>query len=463
MALNLIANAVINNNWTPFKATAITAKNLPIQYDDDGTVYTIFAFDSNLIAYTTTIWKGTVPDGVIAGGYSQGQNDSDKSDFENNYKINANARISDSNNQRTVLHNVTVTAGGNQIFSAIDTRQVNLFINCTQAFTGSSPGIQFTVAEVDPGDQSTVIGTSITGASITSGPATQEITLNLTTSSTIKISWIIVGGSSPTFPGTYVTLVSKPTTTISGVDVNGVERILRPDTSGRLLVSGSNAIGAAVTVDPLIIGGVNPAGVAGYSQLASDNSLIVTQGINKQPIFVNSTVTSGGISNLTSLGVPMVNLFINIKNSPTGTNPAITFSMYEIDPGDMSTAIGTSVVGDPITTSGTQLLTLPLTTSGMVQVSWTLAGASSSFTGVYVTALMKDANMITGPTAVGTPLIGNPIINGAVDPSGNVQALTSRLINGSMNMSVFDEQMSNKLDQIILILSNLVDKENLGE
>ena len=234
MSLNLNANAVISNSWISFKTIAITVKNLPIQYDDDGNVYTIFAFDGGIIAYLTTIWKGTLPGSIVSGGYSQGQNDSDKADFENNYKANANARISDSTSQRTVLNNVTVTAGGSQIFSGIDTRQVNLFINCTQAFTGVSPGIQFTIAEVDPGNQSTIIGTSTTGASITSGPATQEITLNLTTSSTIKVSWIIVGSSSPTFPGTYATLVSKPTTTISGVDLNGVERILRPDTSGRL-------------------------------------------------------------------------------------------------------------------------------------------------------------------------------------------------------------------------------------
>jgi hypothetical protein len=203
--------------------------------------------------------------------------------------------------------------------------------------------------------------------------------------------------------------------------------------------------------------------VAGYTQLSSDNSIIVSQGINKQPVFINGTITANGISNIVGLGSPVVNLFINVKNLPTGTRPSITFSMYEIDPGDLSTAIGTSISGVAITTTGTQALTLPLTTSGVVQISWTIGGISPSFTGVYVTALMKNANMITGPAAIGSKLMGNPIVNGAVDSSGNIQALSSKLVNGFMNMMVSDEQMTNKLDQIILLLTDIRDSKLLGE
>lgn len=93
MTVNFNANTTVSGTWTNFKAITITVKSLPIQYDDDGTVYTIFAFDGQTIVYICNIWKGTVPDGVINGGYSQAQNDSDKSDFETNYKANANKRI----------------------------------------------------------------------------------------------------------------------------------------------------------------------------------------------------------------------------------------------------------------------------------------------------------------------------------------------------------------------------------
>lgn len=446
--------------WTNWKVVQ-GIKSGNHQYDSDGNIYTIYFYDGNEV-HLCTIWQGTVPDGVVNGGYSQAQNDADKADFEGNYKSTANGRISPSAAQIYVLSNDTVTAGGSKTFSGFNNRQASLFINVKNAPTGTTPGLQFTITEIDPGDLITTVGTTVTGASITAA-GTQEIILNLTTSSVIKVSWIIVGSASPTFTGVYVTLTSKPTTAISGVDINGIERILRPDTSGRLLVSGSNPINTAVTVDPIITGGVNPAGVAGYNQLSSDDSLIISQGINKQPVFINGTITANGISNVVGLGVPMVSLFINIKNAPTGISPSIIFSMYEIDPGDQATVIGTSVTGVPLNAIGTQILTLPLTTSGMVQVSWTVAGASPSFTGVYVTALMKDANMITGPTAIGTKLIGNPIINGAVDPSGNVQVLSTKLVNGLTNMMVSDEQMTNKLDQIILLLTDIRDKKLLGE
>jgi len=466
MAIAFNSPVVIFDFWTDFKALVINSKALPIQYDIDTATdrdkYIIFAIDGSIV-YNCYIWLGQISNDFLST-YSQAQNDADRSDFENNYKANANSRLTSGTSQTTVLNNVTVTTGGSQIITGLENRQVNLLINCSQAATGTSPGIQFTMQEVDPGDLTTAVGTSVTGASITSFPQTQELTLNLTTSSALKVSWIIVGSASPTFPGTYATLTSKPTTVFSGVDANGVERVFQPDTSGRLLVSGSNAVGAAATVNPILVGGVNPAGVAGYTQLASDDSLIVTQGVNSQPIFINSTITTSGISNLRGLGVPMVNLFINIKNAPTGTNPTITFSMYEIDPGDQATPIGTSVTGATISGIGTQILSLPLTTSGMAQVSWTISGASASFTGVYVTALMKDANIVGGPSADGKPVTGNPVAVGSVDSSGNIQFLSSKLVNGLTAISVNDELVINKLDEIILLLTDIRDgKTSLGD
>lgn len=87
-ALSLLATT-----WTTFKASLLS-KGLTalMQYDDDGVVYTIFGLDGSL-AYTCMIWKGVVPDGVVAGGYSQATNDADKSDFETNYKASCNKRL----------------------------------------------------------------------------------------------------------------------------------------------------------------------------------------------------------------------------------------------------------------------------------------------------------------------------------------------------------------------------------
>lgn len=61
------------------------------QYDDDGSVYSIWFYDIPEVI-ECVIWKETVPDSVIAEGYSQEQNDLDKGDFEENFKDSANAK-----------------------------------------------------------------------------------------------------------------------------------------------------------------------------------------------------------------------------------------------------------------------------------------------------------------------------------------------------------------------------------
>src|SRR6185369_17090632 len=124
--------------------------------------------------------------------------------------------------------------------------------------------------------------------------------------------------------------------------------------------------------------------------ISSDNSLIVTDGGNYQPIFLNGTINSSSNSTLSNVGDGTVSLFINVKNAPTGTNPTLTFTIKEVDPGDKATALRSIVTGAAITAAGTQVLTLPMVSSGSVLVSWTIGGTSSpTFTGVYVTAICK--------------------------------------------------------------------------
>jgi hypothetical protein len=64
---------------------------------------------------------------------------------------------------------------------------------------------------------------------------------------------------------------------------------------------------------------------------------------------------------------------------------------------------------------------------------------------------------------IGSPMEGNPIINGAVDQAGNVQAISAKLVNGMYNMVVCDDKAVNKLDQIILLLTDIRDRKILGE
>lgn len=82
-----------SGTWSWFKPL-IASKTIKVQFEEDDNTYLIYGYDLPEVL-TCTIWKGTVPDSVVAGGYSQAQNDSDKSTFETNYKPYANRSIDD--------------------------------------------------------------------------------------------------------------------------------------------------------------------------------------------------------------------------------------------------------------------------------------------------------------------------------------------------------------------------------
>lgn len=79
-----------NYRWVEWKAV-YAIKGLPLQYDDDGTLYTIWTYDCNEI-HLCQIWKGSLPESVLSV-YDQTQNDSDKTDFEANYKSLGNLTL----------------------------------------------------------------------------------------------------------------------------------------------------------------------------------------------------------------------------------------------------------------------------------------------------------------------------------------------------------------------------------
>lgn len=77
--------------WTDWKIVN-TIKNGQYQYNDDGAMYKIWFYDGPEV-HLCNIWKDTVPYGIVNGGYSQEQNNLDKIDFEDNYKLLGNKQI----------------------------------------------------------------------------------------------------------------------------------------------------------------------------------------------------------------------------------------------------------------------------------------------------------------------------------------------------------------------------------
>src|SRR5271154_4692333 len=92
MSLNAGNLTVISSHWTQF-LQSVNSKLINIQYVDDGIIYTVFSYDGPIL-YSCIIWEGTVPDVVVASGYSQAQNDADKADFLNNYLVYTNVSLS---------------------------------------------------------------------------------------------------------------------------------------------------------------------------------------------------------------------------------------------------------------------------------------------------------------------------------------------------------------------------------
>jgi hypothetical protein len=174
----------ISSVWTAFKASA-TSKNIPIQYEDDGVIYSIFAFDG-LAVYTCLIWKDTVPDGV-AQTYSQAQNDIDKADFETNYKPKANKRTlaTDSQGRLVTTYEASAATRSGSIVGAIQAASA-AFQRVTRAtYTEQSVNRQCSIRSSSVND--TAAGTGARTMKLTyydvtgEGPFTETVTLAGTT------------------------------------------------------------------------------------------------------------------------------------------------------------------------------------------------------------------------------------------------------------------------------------------
>jgi hypothetical protein len=110
-------------------------------------------------------------------------------------------------NREVIFSNATVTASGSVTVTSYGGKEVILVINVSGSVTGTSPQLQFTIQEVDPGDEATAIGVTVTGAVITA-TGVQIIAIPVSRSSFFKVSWTVTGAAA-TFNNVYATLVNK--------------------------------------------------------------------------------------------------------------------------------------------------------------------------------------------------------------------------------------------------------------
>ena len=155
---------------------------------------------------------------------------------------------------------------------------------------------------------------------------------------------------------------------------------------------------------------------------------------NNQSVLTNATVTSNGSTILTGYGFQQVALVINVKAAPTGTSPTITFTIQEVDPGDKTTTFGNSATTGSITGTGVTKAVINTTTSGSLQISWTISGASASFTQLYATVVAK-ATPSTQTVSVVASAASNGLVFGQVTGTANTLS--------SLRATTYTEQTTN--------------------
>lgn len=175
---------VIASTWTAFLAT-VQAKSLSMQYNDDSTITTVFAFDGPSLVYQCIMWDnatgGVVPPGIIAGGYSQAQNNSDLATFQSTYQANCNQPV-----------------------GAISATGALAAVNATVTLA-LTPGVQSVGLQFEAG---TLIGLFVAEGSTDNGTTWNQVLISqvagaVTTTNLKSFGWNF-GSANPAFAATVV-------------------------------------------------------------------------------------------------------------------------------------------------------------------------------------------------------------------------------------------------------------------
>ena len=103
--------------------------------------------------------------------------------------------------------NATVTTDDDVVLTGYGQTELVLFINVKAQPTGTTPTLQFTIQEVDPGDEATVIGEAASSL-VFEDVGTQQIPFTTLNGGAVKVSWVLTG-TTPSFAQVYTTVLAK--------------------------------------------------------------------------------------------------------------------------------------------------------------------------------------------------------------------------------------------------------------
>jgi len=119
----------IFKSWTEIKTFVTAPKELDLQYHEFLNYYLIFVVEAG-VEYFTEIWKNT----SVVEGIDVSQNNLDLTDFEDNYKVNANQAI----DENVTVENEISVVGAVQAGDAITHDKLDTIIEELGLETGSS-------------------------------------------------------------------------------------------------------------------------------------------------------------------------------------------------------------------------------------------------------------------------------------------------------------------------------------
>lgn len=319
---------------------------------------------------------------------------------------------------KTVLKSATVTASGSDVVRGILGQEIGLFWNIAGPVTGAGATVTFTVAEVDPTDETTVLGYSVSSPPITAA-GSGRVSLPFALSPTVKVSWT-VSGSSPSFGGTSVTLTSKAASSVmtGSVGVTGPVRVDQVGITGYVQVTGPvgvtghvGVVGAVGVTGPVRVDSVGitgyvqatgPIGVTGLVQVVGPVGITGPVSVSNHPTGIGVSGTVGVTGTVRAIVVgPAFNdpaqfldqhlgeHALDTANKPGGLLTNGTATPFTVDAGtDVFTSVGHGLSnGDAVNLTTTGVLPAPLTTSttntttGVVTetIYWVIAAATDTF------------------------------------------------------------------------------------
>ena len=197
----------------------------------------------------------------------------------------------------TVIHNnATITTSGSAVITGVGRKEISFGLTISGTVSGTTPSLTYTVFEIDPVNQSTVM--TAPGNSITVGPYTTTGHTNylqmISYTGAIKVSWTVTG-TTPSFGGVDSWIVVKEQSSSFGLTYTGTTNplsVVNIDANNNTIVVGSGTAGTPA-------GGVlTVQGVSGGTSLPTTLSDVTSTGtlgaLNAAVQVVTAGLTTAG-------------------------------------------------------------------------------------------------------------------------------------------------------------------------